>query len=134
MNFLKKLFPPKEVRAALEVLEEAGRKLDSPGFQMVRERVEALIKARPAKLVLIIRAGKSVREYIYTALANHAGDEAESGRWHIHRGTLIPGGPGEDCLRLFDGAVDELVKMGAMDADFGHEQKDKLREGIQSVG
>ncbi|MCB9852656.1 MAG: hypothetical protein H6819_06145 [Phycisphaerales bacterium] len=68
------------------------------------------------------------------ALANTAGDHIESGNYHAHRGVLDPIGPGSEILQLFDAAVDELVRMNAIDPDFATAKKDELRNRIRDVG
>jgi hypothetical protein len=121
-----------EFRAALDVLEEARRKFSFYAMQKVSERVEASIRAQSAEFLASVRTGGSVRQHVYSYIANEAGDEVESGRSHIYRGVLTS--TGEDYVNVFDAAIDELVKMEAMDKAFGEEQKDRLREGIEAVG
>jgi hypothetical protein len=67
-------------------------------------------------------------------IANTSGDMAESGQYHIYRGVLNPMGPGEDLLKIFDSAMDELVKLGDMDEKNAQEQKEAIRKNIQGVG
>jgi len=132
MKFLKKLFAPKEVRAALGVLDEANYKFNSTAFQLVRNQVEEIILARPKEFARVIQKGNTPRQWVYSSIANRAGDHVESGQHHFYRGALNP--LGEDLLRLFDSAVDELVRLGAVDADNAETQKVAIRESIKSAG
>lgn len=43
-------------------------------------------------------------------------------------------GPGEDLLKIFNSAMDELVKLGDMDEKNAQEQKEAIRKNIQGVG
>jgi len=124
MRFFKVLFGPKEVRAALGVLDEAEYafcgvdSFRSAAFDPVKQHVQRLVLARPSEFAAVIRKGTSPREYVYSAIANRAGDLLESGDYHIRRGHLNPVGPAEDLYTLFCKALDELVRIGAMDAAF----------------
>ncbi len=77
--------------------------------------------------------GESPRQWVYANIANIAGDQVESGQYHLYRGILNPLGPGKEFLKLFDIAVDELVRLG-MDNDRGEKQKEQIRKNIQTAG
>ena len=148
--FFKKLTAPKEVRAALGVLDEiACTKVpgegigipmascwhDSEAFRIVRNQIEKMILAGPDEFARMIQVETSPREWVWTAIANVAGDHVESGEYHIGvRGALNPLGPGEYLRKLFDTALDELTRMGAMQPDFAEKQKAALRKNISDVG
>jgi hypothetical protein len=134
MNLMARLFPPREVRAALDLLSEAQDQLDCSAFESVRIEIENAIFSQPRKFVTLVRKGASLREWVYSMIANVAGDQVESGRYHLYRGLLNPLEPGQDLLRLFDRAVDELVTMGAITGDRAESQKAAIRENIKSVG
>ena len=125
---------PKEVKEALKMLNKMERSFDNAGFHLVRNHIEKMILAQPNKFVDIIQRGTSLRVWIFTAVANTAGDFLESGNYHIYRGVLNPMGPGNDLLRLFDAAVDELVKIGVLKPEKAKEEKEAIRENIKSVG
>lgn len=129
-----KLFKPKEIKVALDILDEAGQVLDGAGFQLVRNHIEKAILAQPDKFMNIIQKGTSPRKWIYTAIANTAGDLVESGNYHIYRGVLNPLGPGNELLKIFDGATDELTKIGVLDAKKAKAEKEVMRKNIGSVG
>jgi hypothetical protein len=130
-----KILARKEVQAALGILEEADpHRLDGGAFRIIREEIEGLILSHRAEFVAFVQKGNSIRAWVYTNIANTAGDFLESGQYHVYRGVLNSIGPGEDLLRLFDAAVDELVHMGCLDGESAEMQKDALRENIKSVG
>lgn len=71
---------------------------------------------------------------VYSMIANAAGDLVESGKYHVYRGVLDPLRGGKDLLRIYDKAVDEMVREGASGAEFAAEQKAIIRENIKTVG
>ena len=143
MRLLKKVFAPKEAKAAFRVLEEASFSFTSDAaadlfareaFRSVRRQVEDVILARPAEFVRAVRQGKSPRECVYFAITHIAGRQLGSGRYHVYRGVLNTLGPGPSLVRLFDTAVDELARIGAVDAEVARTQKAAIRKEIKSVG
>ena len=134
MNFIKKLFAPKEIKAALGILDEASYTFDNEAFRLVRNHIETAILAQPDKFVNIIQKGTSPRQWIYTAIANISGELVESGKYHIYRGVLNPIGAGNDLLKLFNVAVDELIKIGVLDNKNAKTQKEAVLKNINSVG
>ncbi len=136
MNFLKKAFAPKEVKAALGALDEAAYRFQTEAFQMVRNVIEKSILSNPDALVRVIKesGGRTPREWVYSQIGNVAGDMLESGQYHIYKGVLNPMGPGEDLLKMFDATYDELLQMKAIEPDYASEQKAALRKNIQGVG
>ena len=134
MKFIKKLLAPKEVKAALGVLDEASYTFDSVGFQLVREHIEKIILSQLDKSVDVIQKGMTPRQWVYITIANIAGDLVESGNYHIYRGVLNPLGSGNDLLKLFDAAIDQLTQIGALDAKDAKKQKATIRDNIKSVG
>lgn len=134
MNLLRKLFAPKEVRAALGVLDELECTLDCSGFRIIRQEVEDMILAHRREFASMVRQGTPPRQWVLGAVSNVAAQHVESGQYHMYRGLLSPMGPGEHFLRIYDAMADELVRMGVLEADFAAEQKAGLRENIKSVG
>lgn len=134
MNFIKKILAPKEVKAALGILDEASYTFDNEAFQLVRNRIEKMILAQTDEFVNIIQKGMSPRQWVYSAIANISGDLVESGKYHIYRGVLNDMGPGNDLLKLFNAAVDELVKIGIVDNKYAKTQKEAILKNINSVG
>lgn len=134
MKFLKKIFAQKEVKAALGILDEASYKFDNEAFRIVRKPIEKTILAKSHKFVNVIQNGVSPREWTYTAIAEVAGDLLGSGSYHIYRGVLNPLGPGNDLLKLFNAAIDELTKIGALDIKEAKAAKNAIRDNIKSVG
>jgi hypothetical protein len=69
MKFLKKAFAPKEVRAALGILDEAECRFDRDGlfdsdaFKLVRKFIEKALLAKPNDFVRLIQeSGRTPRE------------------------------------------------------------------------
>jgi hypothetical protein len=135
MRFLRKLFAPKEVRTALAVLEEADYTFDTEAFRLVRSEIERTILARPADFAKAVQSeGIPPRQCVYHAISNITARHLTSGRYHVYRGVLNTLGPGPDLLRLFYAALDELVRIGAENADSARKQKASIREEMKSVG
>jgi hypothetical protein len=135
MNFLKKAFAPKEVKAALGALDETAYRFQTEAFLIVRNIIEKYLLSYPDALDHIIRenGGRTPREWVYSQIGNIAGDMLESGQYHVYRGVLNVG-IGEDLLNMFDATYDELVQMKAIDPDYASKQKATLRRNIQQVG
>lgn len=134
MKFIKKLFLPKEVKSALSILDEASQTFGGTGFELVRKHIEKTLRAHPDKFVRVIQKGAPTRQWVYSAIANIAGDLVEGGNYHIYRGMLNPMEPGNEILNIFDRAVDELTKMGVLGAEKARQQKKAIRENIKNVG
>ena len=130
MNF----FLPKEAKIAISILDEMALTDETVAFRLVREVVEKMIRSHAQDFADIIRKGASPRAWVYSAVSNIAGDMVSSGEFHVYRGYLNPMGPGEDLLCLYDKTVDELIKMGHVDAAYAAKQKQGLRESIREVG
>jgi len=131
---MKKSFSKKEVKEALGILEEASKEFGSGGFDLVREYVEKSILSDTKQFLDVVRKGRAVRKYVYSMIANTSGDLAESGHYHIYRGVLNPMGPGEDLLKIFDAAMDELVRLGDTDAENAKKEKAAVRKNIEAMG
>jgi hypothetical protein len=149
MSFFSKLTAPKEVRALLGILDEiactrvsqsgitipsADTWHDSEAFQIVRKEIEKIILAHPDEFARMVQDGTSPREWVWAAISNIAGNHVESGEYHIYRGFLNPLGPGQYLMKLYDTALDELTRMGAMQLDHATEEKSALRKNIRDVG
>ena len=134
MKWLRRLLAPKEAQAAIGILDELELTFACAAFRVIREQVEPMILARPKEFAEIVRRGTPVRQWVLGAVSNVAGDLVESGRYHIYRGVLDRMGPGEDLLRVYDSTIDEAVRLGFVDANWGEKQKVGLRRNIEAVG
>ncbi len=123
---------PREVRAILDVLDEGESRFRCTAFRVVRNIIEQAVWDNLFTVIDRINTGLSVHWAVYSMLANTAGDLLESGHYHIWRGELNP--MGNDLLQLFDAAVDEGVRLGAIDKDQAQTQKSALRMSIAEVG
>ena len=134
MNALRKLFAPKEAKAAFGILDELSLTFDFRAFEKIKGAIEKNLVSRSGEFVRLLRSEPSPRKCVFGAVANLAADLVESGDYHIYRGALNPMDDGENLLRLLDAALDELVHIGAMDASFASEQKEAVRKNIENVG
>ncbi|HUS71420.1 MAG TPA: hypothetical protein VMY06_00025 [Sedimentisphaerales bacterium] len=131
---IRKSFSKEEVKEARRILEEENNKWVLGGFELVKSNIEKSILSHTQQFIDVIRKGRPVREYIYAAIANISGDMVESGQYHIRRGVFNPMGPGEDLLKIFDSAIDELVILGDLDKEYAQEQKQEIRKSIRDAG
>ena len=134
MKILKRIFAPREVRVALNCLDEFGYEFDCEAFGMVRDQIEKAFLMNYNTVISQVQRGISPHQQVCFAIANVAGDYVESGQFHLYRGVLNPLGPGGDLLKLFDTAIDKLVQIGAVDNSDAITQKAAIRESIKSVG
>lgn len=134
MKFFKKLFPPKEIKEALGILEEAEREFASQDFHLVKGRIEKALHSHPDKFVEIIKQGETPRQWIYSIISNTAGDLIESGNYHIYRGVINPMGPGNELLKIYNKAIDKLVEMKVLNSERAEKEKNALQENIKNIG
>ena len=134
INLLKKLFPPKEIKEALGMLEEAEREFSSKDFHLVKGHIEKILRSHPDKFVEIIKRGETPRQWIYSTISNIAGDLVESGNYHIYRGVINPMGPGNELLKIYNKAIDKLVEMKVLDKERAEKEKSALQKNINNVG
>ena len=134
MSLFRKLFVPKEVRAALAIVDELACQFDCDAFRMIGEQAEKMVLARSQDFARAVRNGTPARHMVVGLINRIAGDYAESGEYHIWRGVLNPLGPGQDLLKIYDATADELVRLGVAEAAYAEEQKAALRQNIEASG
>jgi len=122
-----------EVKEIMEILDEIENKFGTD-FDVVREYVERGLDTNKEQFLELVQKSGSVHKYVYTVIANISGDMVESGQYHIYRGVLNPMGPGENLLKIFDFAMDELVKVSETNKEHAEAQKKAIRENIKNVG
>lgn len=122
-----------EIREMSEILQEAEEKF-GVNFKLVGQQIEQAIRKDTEHFLKVVHQGRSVRKYVYSMIANTSGDMIESGQYHIYRGVINPMGPGKDLINIFDGAMDELVRLGDTDKENAEKQKKALRENIKGAG
>lgn len=132
MKMLKKIFAPKVVRVTLNILEEIGLERNSAAFQMVRSQIEDAFLRDYNIVASEYKKGISPRQQIYFAIANISSDYLGSGRYHLHKGILNPNG--EELLQLFNKAMSELAKNGAVSDKETEAHNAELRRVIKEVG
>ncbi len=134
MKLFNKIFKPDEIQSVLDKLKEAEKKFNSPSFPIIVNMVKGAISEAPDKIVSMVRESKSVHQTVYIMIANVAGDEVESGKHHMYRGVLNPLGDGNELLRIYNLALDELVKIGYVSAENARANKKAILENIKEVG
>ena len=135
MNFIKKMFAPKEVKAALISLHDIERKCSNVAFQKPVKVVESVILSNQRKFVLAIKEqGVSPHHKVCSMLENVAGDYLESGRpdLFIYRGVLSP--QGQELLRAYDTLLDEMKETDYISEAEAAKQKNDIRACIEQVG
>jgi hypothetical protein len=131
-QYVYKTFGPTEVKEAIGILDEASRIFQCAGFSLVREPIEKTILANDYKFLDAVIRGRPVRKYVYSSISNISGNMLEGGQYHVYRGVL--GIVGEELLKIFDSATDELLRLGDCDKKFAENQKNVIRENIKMVG
>jgi len=134
MGFFQRLFPSRESKMVSKLLDEVDETFDNSAFPIVREKIERVISENPPELKNLLKDTNSSYEWVYSSIANVAGDMLESGQYHMYRGVLNPTGYGPTLLELFDVAVDELVKLRAINQDLAQKEKSALRKNLNNVG
>ncbi len=134
MKTLTRMFASKEVKAVLGVLDEADQRFNCPIFERVKKQIEQEVLAHADDVTNLIVKGNSAREIVFTTITDITGDLVESGQFHIYRGVLNPMNGGEDLLRIYDAAVDELLQIGAVTKDHAANCKESLRRNIKNAG
>jgi len=134
MNFLNKFFPPKEIKEALGILEEAECEFSSKDFNLIKGHIKKILHSHPDKFVEMIKQGETPRQWVYSTISNIAGDLVESGNYHIYRGVINPAGIGNELLKIYNKAIDKLVEIKVLDNERAKKEKAALQENIKSVG
>ena len=82
MNFVRRALAPREVKAALGVLDEAECRFQNEAFQMIKKMIEKALLKRPADFLRVIQesGGRTPREWVYSEIGNVAGDLLETDR------------------------------------------------------
>lgn len=134
MKTIKRILAPKEVKVALNVLDELSLEFQTESFETIRRQIEDAMLGDCKKVVSEVKEGISPRHLVYFAIANFAGDHVESGAYHIYRGVLNSLGLGNDLLSLFDMAIDRLLEDSVISEKEAKEQKAGIRKNIKHVG
>ena len=133
MRMFKTLFTPKPIKLLLTQLDIFEDKIDLPGFNLVKQKVTRNIRLNEVAFAKAITESHISSEQIIAAeVANVSGDMLETGEHCIYRGVLSP--RGEQLMALFERALDELVRIGAISEEKKHEDVGGLRSTIRSVG
>lgn len=129
----KTLFTPKPIKLLLNELDLFEHNADLSGFHLVKQKVIQNIKANKVAFAKAMTDTRISSEQIIAAeIANVSGDMLETGEYCIYRGILSPSG--EQLMALFQRALDELVRIGAISEEKKLEDIGGLRSTIRSVG
>ncbi len=124
---------PDEVNAAILELDKIENAFPDFEVDLISTSVRDRIKTEPEKVVHSIRVdGMTPKALVYLVITNVLDRELSSGRFHVYRGLLS--GSGENLLRLWDHAVDELLKSGNHSEEDAAKDKKWIREQIRNVG
>ncbi|WP_353892260.1 hypothetical protein PRVXH_001592 [Proteinivorax hydrogeniformans] len=125
---------PHHIHKAIKILDEIKERFSeySYAFELVNNQVDDLIRERLSEYIDMINNGTDTRMWIYGLVSNIAGDYAESGRYHLHRGVLNP--VGRDLLKIYDGTVDYLSDMKFICIKNAILQKKQIRKNIENIG
>ena len=127
------LFTPKPIKLLLNELDLFEHKVDLSGFHLVKQKVIQNIKANKVAFAKAMTNSNISSEQIIAAeIANVSGDMLETGEYCIYRGILSPAG--EQLMTLFQCALDELVRIGAISEEKKLEDVGGLRSTIRSIG
>ena len=132
MKFFKRLFAPKEVKAAIGVIDEFEYSCNSFAFRLVREVVESIILEQSEKFVSVIREqGITPRQKVYSMMEHVAGDYLESGSldFFVIRGLL--NFCGEELLRIYDLIIDRMREINCISDEEARNQKSDIRNCIE---
>lgn len=131
-KIFQKIFSSEEAQVVIRITEDACRKFDNKTFEkVIKPKIDKSVRQNPKKLKEIIKKIPP-REWVYSIIANISGDLLESGTYHIYRGLLME--EGEDLLKIFDEATEELVRIGSIEKGWAENQRRQLRENIKTVG
>jgi len=137
MEFLKKIFASKEVKAAIGVLDELDYEYNSHVFRLVRKQVEGAILEEQKQFAEILKQqGRTPRQKIYSFLEKVAGDYLESGSYDFFiagtRGSLNP--RGEELLKVYGHIIDRMKKDGYISEEEAQKQKSDIQDRIKEAG
>ena len=115
---------------AIEILNEAEKRFGDGVFSLVKMAIEKIIFSEPTVLVDMIakkrKRGWFIRECVYTMIARTSGDMVEHLSKNAKRDELKD--PMVDLLKIFDGAIGELVLLGDLDIEEANKLKTNMRK------
>ena len=136
MNFFKRAFLPKELRALWGVMDELEYRFREHriAFQIVRSRTEHEVLGDREGYAKGIRGGVDPRQMIYTIFCLHSAESAACGEYHVYRGVLNPMGPGVGLVAIFEESLKELLKLGAILPEVARGHRADLQDRIAENG
>ena len=134
MKLFRRLFISKEAKKVLSALKEADSELKNPSFHLIKKVLKNVILNQDRDFIETIKGGLAPKQWVYVNITNIAGNMLESGKYHLYRGVINTMGPGQDLLKLYDTAMDEIMKMRVVDSKQANTEKEALRKNMEQVG
>ena len=136
----KRLFKPKEVKAALLALGLEQQRIYSndafmlhPAFDAIKGEVrDVLVKESEKTVASINKDGLSPRVLVLLIMTNVLDPKLSFGENHVYRGSLSMLGQG--LLNLWSYATDQLLEEGFFDQHEAEDQKKYINDQIKKVG
>ena len=128
------LFKAKELKLISSALDQLESRIGpSIAFSEARNAAEKEIKANRQSFINAVAVQKTPPAQIAAvAIANTSGDMLETGQLCMYRGLLSLAG--EEMMKVFHDALEQLVRMGAMTQEQMDEQLANVRKSIRTVG
>jgi hypothetical protein len=139
MNFIKRIFSSKELKAALGVIDEcdvlfSNSSLGGNGFDIIKSELKAYMHKNEKNLIDHIEKGQSPRACVLFAIATMTKNQIISGNYHIYRGVLNNLSGGSSLQSIYNQSLDLLVKEGRLTEEDSKYSKDQLRKAIEEMG
>ena len=134
MKLFNNIFKNDDIKNLLETLKAAENEFNSPAFHLIDKMVKGAATEYPEKIALMVKESKSVRQTVLIMIANVSAEEVESGKHHLYRGVLNPLGYGNELLRIYNLALDDLVKIGYISIEDAETNKIAILNNIKNVG
>ncbi len=122
----------KEIKMCISELNSMSQELSTTAIEIVKPRVFEYLKDTERVLYSLQEDKITPRNLILLLITNAIAEVLPTGHYHIYRGVL--GLEGQNMLKLYDYAVNELEKNGYHSPEAAKEDKDWIREQIKDVG
>jgi hypothetical protein len=134
MGLLDVFFVPRATRQVLEELENVRSLFPNHevGYMLVRRELEVQIRRNAKGVAKHLKTGPSPRDWLISMMATCAADMVETGRFHVYRGVLNPNG--NELLAVTRLCGEEMVRLGAIDAEFLAKQMKTIGENVRDMG
>lgn len=124
---------PKEVGEAIDTIDEIRADLEI-SENTALDRVEGILREDVKKSAAVLKESANAKQWVYSTVADIAGDNVESGEHHLYRGVLNPNGPGPDYLKIYKYCLKKLAAIGAIEESKADEETNALLANMKTVG